>query len=252
MDDFPDLALPCSLEAIYQAEGRTLYAEDCRLGLIELTRELGLTSCPILTLSVYCPMRGMAAETSAGITRAEYVVLAGTGWSNQLLEPPGLAIPLKITREHIVYYPYRNHLRALPFIVHHSDRAFDFYGLPDGRQPAMKLDEHGVGPKIEPNTEPVFDALRSESVHSWVSKLLPVVRPESQSLGTCRYANTPDDDFVIQRIDRLVLGMGLGGHGIKFGAVVPSSQIWYARSGGEHSRPFYYTGSSEEIIVGQS
>jgi sarcosine oxidase len=220
---YPDFALPPAWEAIYQADGGILYADDCRLGLIELARRAGAEIYPDTRVERLVPdANGMTVQTNTGSARAAFVVLTAAGWSNRLLEPLGLAVPLKITREHIAYYPYRNHRRTLPFIVHDSARSFDFYGLPNGRQPSIKVGEHGVGPVIEPESEPVLESERLDPVHAWVRAHLPAVWPEPIGADTCLYASTPDDDFVIERFDRLVLGMGFGGHGFKFGAVIGS------------------------------
>lgn len=37
---------------------------------------------------------------------------------------------------------------------------------------------------------------------------------------TCLYASTPTDDFVLERSGSFVLGVGLGGHGFKFGPAI--------------------------------
>lgn len=220
---FPSFALPPDWEAIYQADGGVLYADDCRLGLIELARRAGAEIRPDTRIERLVPeANGMTVETSAGSARAAFVVLTAAGWSNRLLEPLGLGVPLKITREHIAYYPYRNHQRTLPFIVHDSGRSFDVYGLPNGRQPSIKVGEHGVGPVVSAESEPVLETERLDSVHAWVRDHLPAVWPEPVGADTCLYASTPDDDFVIERFDHLVLGMGFGGHGFKFGAVIGS------------------------------
>jgi sarcosine oxidase len=52
---------------------------------------------------------------------------------------------------------------------------------------------------------------------SEVERLLPGVDPEPVATERCFYDNTPDEDFVIERLGRLVIGAGTSGHGFKFG-----------------------------------
>lgn len=47
---------------------------------------------------------GVTIETSQGPFSASKVVLAADGWVNELLEPLGLTIPLKVTQEQVTYF----------------------------------------------------------------------------------------------------------------------------------------------------
>jgi len=61
-----------------------------------------------------------------------------------------------------------------------------------------------------------------ELVSDFVKANLPGALPEPVSAETCLYASTPDDDFVLDRVGPVVLGVGFGGHGFKFAPAVGS------------------------------
>jgi sarcosine oxidase len=50
-------------------------------------------------------------------------------------------------------------------------------------------------------------------------QVLPGFRPAPVATERCFYDNTADEDFVIDRLDRVVVGGGSSGHGFKFGPV---------------------------------
>jgi sarcosine oxidase len=47
-------------------------------------------------------------------------------------------------------------------------------------------------------------------------RLLPGLGPDPVATERCVYDNTPDGDFVVDRVGRVVIGSGTSGHGFKF------------------------------------
>jgi sarcosine oxidase len=147
------------------------------------------------------------------------IVVAAAGWSNRILDPLDLHVPLTVTREHVAYFPIRAGMTMLPFIWHDGGR-FEYYGLPNGNTGDGKVGQHGAGPECDPDSEGIVDPARVKPVAQFVDGHLPGLQPVPESSETCLYASTPDDDFVIDRAGPVVIGMGFGGHGFKFGAVI--------------------------------
>ncbi len=48
----------------------------------------------------------------------------------------------------------------------------------------------------------------------------PAFVPEAELVETCLYDNTADEDFLIERRGRVVIGAGTSGHGFKFGPLL--------------------------------
>jgi sarcosine oxidase len=61
------------------------------------------------------------------------------------------------------------------------------------------------------------DAAALALLVSAVERLIPALDPRPLATERCFYDNTPDEDFVIERLGRLVVGAGTSGHGFKFG-----------------------------------
>jgi sarcosine oxidase len=221
LNRFPAFNLPDGWEVLYQPDGGVLHANACRAGLIELAQQAGADIRPH-TAVTYLDLAqdSVDVETIRGHWRAGCVVLTAAGWANRLLTPFSLTVPIKVTREQVAYYRCCDSHRLLPFIWHPSTPAFELYGLPNGSWDEVKIGEHGSGPEVDPDSEGTVEPTRLELVHRFVREHLPAASDEPVASETCLYASTPDDDFVIDRVGPIVLGLGFGGHGFKFGAVV--------------------------------
>ena len=222
-DRFPAFQLPGDWGAIFQPDGGVLHADACRLGLAELARRAGATVLPHTpALTIARAGEGVIVETSAGSWAADAVVVATAGWTNRLVEPLGIHISLQVTREHVAHYRGSQVADTVPFIFREEPQRFHFYGLPSWRSGALKVGVNASGPETNPDEDAVLDPATLSSIEESVRRYLPSFGPEPESVETCLYASTSDDDFVMERIGPVVLGIGFGGHGYKFGAVIGS------------------------------
>ena len=55
-----------------------------------------------------------------------------------------------------------------------------------------------------------------EAIEDYARHWLPGVDPAAVRSTVCLYASSPTDDFVLDRRDSVVVGVGFGGHGFKF------------------------------------
>ncbi len=79
------------------------------------------------------------------------------------------------------------------------------------------MGEHGTGIPIDPDEpRPPVDRQRLERLSAYVAQHLPGVDPEPVGATRCLYATTPTEDFVIDRVGSVVVGVGFSGHGFKF------------------------------------
>jgi len=53
-----------------------------------------------------------------------------------------------------------------------------------------------------------------------VARLLPSLNPHPVATERCVYDNSPDSDFVLDRVGRIVVGCGTSGHAFKFGPLL--------------------------------
>jgi sarcosine oxidase len=85
----------------------------------------------------------------------------------------------------------------------------------------VKVGFHGVGPEIDPDArDRSIDPDRLEQLQHYVAEWVPGVdatRPEGIS---CLYDSTEQEDFVLDRVGRVVIATGFSGHGFKFGTAL--------------------------------
>lgn len=175
---------------------------------------------PVLSISKDQKNRWII-ETQSGTLTADAVVATTAGWTQELLadviderfEIP----PITVTTEVVAYFE-RCDASLWPSFCHHLEP--EIYGLPspDG---LVKIAEHGSGAETHPDErsfEP--DAATIQRLEEYARNWLPGIVPTAVRSATCLYASTPTDDLFIERSGSLILGVGLGGHGFKFGPAV--------------------------------
>ena len=218
--DESDILIPSGWEALYQADTGVLRADVAVRGLRELAERSGAqVRDHTFVERVDEEADGVTIRTSRGEWRASRVVITAGGWANRLLEPLGLTIPLRVTREHVAYFGARGPFRT-PFIWHDPRGPYEMYGLPNGSVHEVKVGEHGASPVTDPDQEGEVEHARLEPVEGFAARHLPTLERPARGYETCIYAATPDDHFVLDRRGLMIIGVGLGGHGFKFGVVL--------------------------------
>jgi sarcosine oxidase len=159
---------------------------------------------------------GVEIAAAGRMLRAPVVVVAAGAWAGPLLASVGIALPLSPTLEQVSYYRLESP-SPLPTVIDYSvDERIDHYAVPD---PAVvggvKLALDHAGPVVDPDTRTYeVDPARLERVEAWARRrfeaLIPTTAPE-----TCLYTNTPDNDYVLDRIGPVVVGSACSGHGFK-------------------------------------
>jgi sarcosine oxidase len=212
--------IPDEWEALFQAESGVLHADACRLGMLDLACRAGAVIETETAVTRLIPDgSGVLVETTRGGWKADVAVVTAASWSNRLLAPLDLAIPLRVTREQVIYYSCHQASAVFP-LLWHVPGDWEMYALPNGDRPELKVGQHKSGLVVNPDSPPEVDDDRLEPVREFVREVMPDVATEELRSESCLYASTPDDDFVLDRIGPIVLGTGFGGHGFKFGSVV--------------------------------
>jgi sarcosine oxidase len=96
-----------------------------------------------------------------------------------------------------------------------------FYAVPNPEQRgAFKLGLHHSGQPVDPADGPFDpDPVRVTAVEDWAAERY-APHHVSAPTDTCLYTNTPDVDFVIDRVGPIVVGSPCSGHGFKFAPLV--------------------------------
>lgn len=176
-------------------------------------------------------------STTGGTLDAEHVIVSAGGWLPELLgELPLPAsflsrVPaIEVRQEQAYHFPYRELPDAeagvrttgatWPTFIHKMD-GMQVYGLPGGRDAefrGQKVAEYNGGKVLSSaaTQDGIMDAANRDRVIGYVSRYLPGLVPEPYAETTCLFTNTPSEDFIIDRADKITLLSPCSGHGAKF------------------------------------
>lgn len=214
------LRIPTGWEMLFQPDGGTLWARRCVEALLGQATEAGakiLQSMPVSRLDI--GENRVGVETAGGTYEAGAIVVAAGGWSRELLKPHDIDVPICVTREHVAYYTQLRHRRETPFIWHQDGQRPELYGLSNLNDNTMKVGYHIAGAEVMAGGKTDPENQEVERINRCVRCNSRYLSSEPVSAETCLYANSPDDDFIIDRVGPVTVAAGFGGHGFKFGPV---------------------------------
>ena len=163
--------------------------------------------------------RGARIETGTPVDdvealEADSVVVTAGSWLGRFFPD----LPLKVTRETVAYF---RHDGSPPPSVGELDehRAHALFALHDPVH-GLKAGAHHRGVEADPDGAGEPDPAVVDRVTTWLRERLPAVDPTPVAVETCLYTTTPDEQFILERRGRLVIGSACSGHGFKFAPVV--------------------------------
>jgi sarcosine oxidase len=218
---FPSFRFREEWDALYQAQGALLLADACWRGFLDQARRRGARIEP-RTPAVRLIAEGgdVRVETPDGSWQAERVVVVSAGWSSRLLAPLGIHIPISVTLEQVLYFHRRSIDTLLPALWREEGTRQHMYALPNGVQSVAKVGQNLAGRVVDPDAPNELDTERLRPVRDFMRAYLRGLSEQPLSAETCLYAGTPDDDFVLDRVGSIILGIGFGGHGFKFAPLI--------------------------------
>jgi len=150
-------------------------------------------------------------ETDGGVVYARTVVVCGGPWTRALVP----SVPTQATLEHLAY-ARAVPTAALPIFIDYREPFI--YGLPTPGSDLYKVALHHAGPIVDPDKPFAPDARAVSRLRDAVAQWLP--DGEIVEVDVCPYDNTVDEDFIVRRIDGVVVGAGTSGHAFKFGPLL--------------------------------
>jgi len=233
---FPQFHMPDDIVGIYQRDSGILDANRCVATLAAAARRHGAD------LHENEPARrlraagaGVEVQSDTASYAADRLVVTAGAWARPLLRQLGLDLPLSVTREQVAFFAPQNAAGGVgepdqfapgrfPIFIHHATTGPSAYGFPIFGLPGIKLAYHQGGPVIEPESEErAADASITAALHGYLSHWIPAAAGELLFSQTCRYTNTPDEHFIIDRhpeYPQIVIGSPCSGHGFKFGVLI--------------------------------
>jgi sarcosine oxidase len=163
--------------------------------------------------------RRVSLHTTDETVTARVAIVTAGPWTAGLLA--GLALPTAPTLEQVAYLAPASPPQQTPIFICYGEQSP--YGLPVPAAAGSwyKIGIHPSGPPVDPDAQPTEpDLLLVARLREVADRYLPGWLPEPVSTERCIYDNSPDEDFIIDRVGNVVLGCGTSGHGFKFGPLL--------------------------------
>jgi sarcosine oxidase len=218
----PGLVLSADEVALFQKESGFLRATSCLLANARLAQIYGATIYENTSVRDISSQGNQAiVSTDKGEWVFDCVIVTAGAWMGQLLAQFNL--PLQVTRQQVLY------LRAQSNAEHFEPQNFpvwidadtNYYGFPcDGRVEGVKLASHTLGEMVSPDqTNKTVDENYLAEAIDYAARRLPDLSAEVTHSQVCLYANTPNEDFILDHLPdapNVWLASGCSGHGFKF------------------------------------
>lgn len=162
---------------------------------------------------------GVVVSTDFEQYAAPVIVVTCGPWAAPtltLIDGDAPALPsMTVTQEQTFHFLPRDDASAWPSFIHHR-LPTPIYGLETPGE-GIKVAEHHTGPAVDPDDRSFdVDPAGEDRIVRYVEEWMPGLETYAVTAATCLYTNTPDEDFVLERRGRVVVGAGFSGHGFKF------------------------------------
>jgi sarcosine oxidase len=201
---------------VFEERAGVLFPERCIEASLDLARASGADlrhSEPMLGWQTHAD--GVEVRTAEGSYVAARLVLTLGAWASKLLD-----LPLRVERIPVVWFEPLTPL-DLPIYIWDTGHS-NFYGVPHLAWPGAKVGRHHQGQIVDPDSvDREATEADEEPIREFVQSRIPDLAGPACKRVICLYTNTPDENFVIDRLDeRVVFAAGFSGHGFKFASVV--------------------------------
>lgn len=207
-------------EGLFQPDGGVLHADRAQNALSRSAQQNGVE------LAYETPVRHLAIErdsirvqTSACDLHVRAVVVTAGAWVKTVLAPLHLRPNVVSVRETVAYFRPRVAGHGPPLSEWRPEKKQVIYGLV-ARDGLLKVGVSGSGSPADPDEDAEIDDDVVRSAAAWAARRYDLLDDTPVRAETCLYTNTSDEQFIIERHGRLVIGSACSGHGFKFAPAV--------------------------------
>jgi len=226
MRRFPQFQVEDGTVGIYQAQSGLAPAGRCIQAHLRLARQYGailLDNTPVTTIAPLTD--GIEVTTPKGTYRCRRLIVAADAWTNEVLRPLGIRLPLTWTQEQVTYYAsprlHDFHPDRFPIWIWQDNPCF--YGIPiHGEEAGVKVAQDMGGREVTSETRTfTADDDTLARAAEFIRRVMPTALGPVLYTKTCMYTLPPDRDFVIDTLpDYPQVSLALGaGHGFKFASI---------------------------------
>ena len=221
---WPQFDIPDTVDTVYTADTGIAHAAKTVLAMQSLARTHGAVLKEHTRVDRVIPRAsgsGVVVQTSKGHVHAAKVILATDAWTNKLLAPLGVHIPLSVMQEQVTYFKPTEEQAwessRFPVWIWGGDPCF--YGFPSFGEPTIKAARDTSNNFMTPEQRTyVHSPQLLEQLNSFMGKVMPDNGRQPLRTVTCQYTITPDRQFVISPLEKhrdIIVGLGAA-HAFKF------------------------------------
>jgi sarcosine oxidase len=200
-------------ETVFHHRGAGMIRADCaRAALLRSAADAGVRAYenePVL--AIVPGSDDVTIETGRRTWRCTRAAICAGPWTNELLRPLGLELPLRVSSQAVAYFGTPADAERAPVLIEHGEG--EPYSLPDPAR-GLKVALHRRGPVAKPS-EPweVADSADIDRLVEWAHARFPWVSGQPTHVEACLYTNTPDDRFILTREGPLAIASACNGQG---------------------------------------
>lgn len=232
---FPQFKIPADFEILWEPEAGFVTPEKA---ILTYTGEAKRKGATINTKEKVLDWKkdggGIVVITNKNRYHSRKLVITAGAWAGKMI--PGLSDKIKVTRQFVAWIKPNNPdaftLNHFPcWMIVDDSKPGVYYGFPAlpveifGEPPGVKLAHHFPGELTDPdNVDRQIITTDEENLKYILHKYFPGVFESMLSSRICLYGNSPDENFIIDKLpgyeDQVVIACGFSGHGFKFVSVI--------------------------------
>ncbi|KAL9981731.1 hypothetical protein ACROYT_G010474 [Oculina patagonica] len=236
---FPELSYPPSYTGVLERSAGILKADKCLRVLQQQFIEFGGTLKDGESVTEIHPGSLVRIKTTKNLFTARKVIFTAGAWTNKLLKPLGLTLPLQAIKAPVLYWKTKQpgmYSLKNGFPTFYDCTASDgrlLYAIPSFEYPDMvKLGPTGacklpeirreIDPDLRDSHRDLLD-IHIQRTGEYLQEHFPHIdHGEPAIVEDCMYTLTPDEGFVLDkhpRFPNIIIGAGFSAHGFKLGPV---------------------------------
>jgi len=235
LNRFPQFSFPKTFEVVFEPEAGFIPPEKAIRLYAEQAKKNGAIIHPNEKVIEWKQDgNSVTVKTDKGIYQCNKLIITAGAWTAKMT--PGIADKIKVTRQFIAWIKTKDdhqfELNKFPcWMIGDDDKHGCFYGFPlldiktFGEPAGLKLAHHFPAQITDPdqvNRQTTEDDFKN--VEYCLDKYLPGVFDSVLNTKICLYANSPDENFIIDQLpgyeENISIACGFSGHGFKFASVI--------------------------------
>ncbi|OAQ95691.1 hypothetical protein LLEC1_04303 [Akanthomyces lecanii] len=223
---WPQYSIANTVKAVYTPDSGIVHAAKAVMAMQHLARAHGAQLKELTPVTSITPEEErVIIETPSGTFCSKKIILATDAWTNELIAPLGVKIPLQISQEQVTYFKPTNVLdfesSRFPVWIWHADPCF--YGFPVYGEPTFKVGQDCAMNLMMPQKRTFVHSTKLlHDLCSFLESFIPDDSREPLRTVTCQYTITPDRQFILSALEKhpnVILGLGAA-HAFKFAPAI--------------------------------